>query len=228
MSDPVVFEHDWKASEMARLPVAAAAAASECLALHLPTTQARAVVRTTLCQLVQESGLGRSENARLRQNFYGAMAGLRAESTTGGLDTEVSAYAIDSSVLAGNREFEDGRSVVRPSPFYHYRSLEDSTRDHVRYITGFTGLTIYADPPPEFAALCDWLVTPPRCYATDPEYPQRLKRIDERFTMIQYVDAAFAAQPQAPQAAPQPRRTGGLLAGLRRALNGLLRRTDAR
>lgn len=211
MSDPVVFEHDWRASEMALLPRAAAAAASECVALGLPADLARTVVRVTLCQLVQESGLGRSENAKVRNNFYGAMAGLRV-----GRDVEKSTYALGQSVLQDNREIIGGRSVIQLSPFYTYRSLEDSTRDHVRYITGRTGLSIYANPPADFTAFCDWLCTPPRTYATEPTYPDLLKRIDARFTMSQYVEPALRAV-----TAPGPSRPPGLLARLRDALSHL-------
>lgn len=79
-----------------------------------------------------------------------------------------------------------GQMVDVTASFYHYPSIEASVEAHADYITGRIGTPwvrqIYGGQHPveahEFAV---WLVTPPRGYATDPQYPAKLESIIDRY-----------------------------------------------
>lgn len=165
----------------------AIAARDYCRLIGLDAAHVRGLTVVTVRQVIQESGAGTSENAREARNFFGQKAGIRISATEANTDL----WATGQRILSQNPEWVNGALVYdTTTPFYTYASLEDSVRAHVDYITGRSGLQRYADParPSDPDALATWLVTPPRGYATDPNYAQSLRALDARWGVTPLVE----------------------------------------
>jgi len=160
-----------------------------CRSLGLAPELVRALTLTTVRQVIQESGAGTSENARSACNYFGQKAGIRS-----GAEVNRDVWMIGTYRLSRNPEYVQGEIVYdSTTDFNRYASLEDSVRAHIDYITGRSGMTRYLDPPADADALATWLTTPPRQYATDPNYSAKLRDLDGRWGVTALVEPILAA-----------------------------------
>jgi len=173
----------------------AIAARDYCRSLHFAPDLVRALTLTTVRQVIQESGAGTSENAVQAQSYFGQKAGIRS-----GAEINRDVWMTGTRRLSANPEWVNGKIVYdSTTDFNVYRSLEDSTRAHLDYITGRSGMTRYLDPPADADALAAWLVTPPRAYATDPSYAASLRGLDVRWGVTALVDPLLQEVPVVPE-----------------------------
>lgn len=155
-----------------------AAAAAQAARSVAPSVPASPII----AQAILESGWGTTQAASY-DNYFGAKANL------GDNDPYKS-----GSVLLSTQEEVNGETITSNDWFYVYPSMEASMKSHFMFVTGQTGVSAYAtsDRPTDPKAFVRWLVTPPRSYATDSAYVEKLIGIMDRYNLYQY-DAPTAA-----------------------------------
>ena len=107
-------------------------------------------------------------------------------------------------VSVSSKEYNGkGEAYPQTSTFWTYPSWEASIESHCDYLVGVVGdawtKSIYSVPRSlDIVDFATWLVTPPRSYATDPKYPEKLVSLIDQWNLAGWDDELGKESPTDP------------------------------